>query len=62
MTITHRLAILVVVVASVKFIFDGVSIKVFGNSFDFGHVEPLVYGTFLGPVLGAHGWIEGKKA
>ena len=51
----EKLAILVVVVASIKFLFQGGSISVFGTA------DASTYAMFLGPVLGAHGFIKGKR-
>lgn len=61
MPITHRLCIAVVLVACIKFLLDGVTVHLAGISFDLGHVDAMAYGALLTPVLGAHGWIEGRK-
>lgn len=54
-TTTERLTILVVIVASVKFLFQGGAVTLFGTA------DASVYAMFLAPVLGAHGYIHTKK-
>lgn len=56
------LVVFVVVICGLKFLFDGVSIHVFGHLVSFGHVDSMSYGTMLAPTLGAHGYITTKGA
>lgn len=51
----EKLAILVVVVASIKFLFQGGAVTLFGTA------DASTYAMFLTPVLGAHGFIKGKR-
>lgn len=55
------LAVFVVVICAIKFLFDGVVVNIFGHTFSFGHTDSFSYGTFLSPVLGAHGYLAGKN-
>jgi hypothetical protein len=50
---TASLSSLVVVVCCFKFLLDGISFTVWGQSFIFGHTDSLTYGALLTPVLGA---------
>lgn len=52
------MAAFVVLVCSVRFLFDGVHI---GN-FSFGHVDAIAYGSILTPVLAAHGFTYFKDS
>ena len=51
----ERLTVLVVIIASIKFLFEG------GNLHLFGHADSMTYGLFLSPVLGAHSFIHTRK-
>lgn len=53
-TIMEGLTILVVVVASLKFLFQGGPITVFGAA------DASTYAMFLAPVLGTHGYLRTK--
>jgi hypothetical protein len=55
-TIMEGLTVLVVVVASLKFLFQGGSVTLFGTA------DASVYAMFLAPVLGTHGYIRTKAA
>lgn len=54
------MSVLVVTVASIKFLLEGVSLTLSGQSVTFGHVEAMVYGALLTPVLGVHGYIKAR--
>jgi hypothetical protein len=51
----EKLTVLVVVVASIKFLFQGGAVTLFGTA------DASTYAMFLSPVLGAHGYIHAKK-
>lgn len=48
----ERLSVMVVIAATVKFLFEGGSITIFG------HADALTYGLLLTPVLGAHSYVH----
>lgn len=50
------ITVIAVGIAALKFLLDGASITLFGHILDFGHVDPLTYGSLLTPILGAHSW------
>lgn len=54
-TVMEVLSVLVVVVAAIKFLFEGGTVTVFG------HADASTYAMFLGPVLGAHSYIRTAK-
>ncbi len=56
------MVVFVIVVCAIKFLLDGVTLKLFGHVISFGHTDSFSYGSLLSPVLGAHGFIEGKNA
>lgn len=45
----------VVVLCTVKFFFEGVTLEIAGHVLSLGHADSLSYGAILGPVLGAQG-------
>lgn len=53
--------VIAVLVASFKFLLDGLSINIAGHTITFGHLEALAYGSFLTPILGAHSYIDTRK-
>lgn len=53
------LVIIAVLAATLKFLTDGVTLG--NNTVSFGHLDPLAYGAFLTPILGAHGFMSTKK-
>ncbi len=55
LSVMEKLTTLVVVVAAIKFLFEGGSVHVFG------HADASTYATFLAPVLGAHGYIRTRN-
>jgi hypothetical protein len=55
------LAVFVVISATLKFLFEGVTMTAAGRVFDLGHADALTYGALLTPVLGAHSYMKGKK-
>lgn len=55
------LSVFVVVVASIKFLLDGVTITNSGHTIDFGHVDALSYSSLLAPILGVHGYMKVRK-
>lgn len=50
------LSTIAVVSASLKFLFDGSALVEL-----FGHCDSTTYAAFLGPILGAHGFLEVKN-
>lgn len=46
--------------ATIRFFFDGVDMTVAGHHVGFSKLDPLAYGAFLTPILGAHGYLSGK--
>jgi len=50
--VMEALTVLAVVIAAVKFLFEGGSVTCFG------HADASTYGMFLGTVLGAHSYIK----
>lgn len=56
------MSVLVVSVAALKFLLEGVTMTVGGHAVNFGHVDAMVYGALLTPVLGVHGYLKGKKS
>jgi hypothetical protein len=55
---TFILSAIVVVVCSLRFLFDGAVIEVFGQTFTLAHTDPLAYGSILTPVLAGHAYIR----
>lgn len=55
------LLVITTTVASLKFLMDGVTLHISSHVISFGHMDALSYGSLLAPLLGAHGYIEGKK-
>lgn len=51
----ERLAVLVVIVASLKFLFQGGPVTIFGTA------DASTYAMFLAPILGAHGYMHVKR-
>lgn len=54
------LTTITVLVATLKFLLDGVTLTLKGHTLDFGHLDSMTYGMFLAPILGTHGWVETK--
>jgi hypothetical protein len=52
------LTCIVVIIAAIKFLFEGVDITIAGHVFSFGHADGGTYATVLTPVLGAHGYMN----
>lgn len=44
-----------------RFLFDGITVSMYGHSFTFGHVDAMVYASILAPILGTHGFITNNK-
>jgi hypothetical protein len=57
---TFILSSIVVIVASLRFLFDGATAEIFGQSITFAHTDPLAYGSLLTPVLAGHAYIRAK--
>jgi hypothetical protein len=57
---TTSMAIIVVAVCALRFLFDGVIFSIAGHIITIPHVDPLSYGSILTPVLAAHGYLRGK--
>lgn len=55
---TLLLSVLAVAVCALRLLLDGVSFKLFGSIVSIPHTDPLAYGSFLTPVLGAHGYMN----
>jgi len=55
---TPHMTVIVVLVCSIRFLLDGITVSMFGHSLTVGHTDPLAYGSFLAPLLGAHGYIH----
>lgn len=53
---------LVVLMCATKFMFEGIEVTLFSQQFSFGHADAGSYAAMLGPVLGAHGATEWKRA
>lgn len=56
------LAWVVTLVCSIKFLFEGIEITIGAHTLSLGHADATTYAAMLAPVLGAHGWKEGKAA
>jgi hypothetical protein len=56
------MSVIVVTVASLKFLLEGVTVTIHGHDVSFGHVDALVYGALLTPVLGVHGYIKARAS
>lgn len=54
------LAFIVTIAATIKFLLDGVTVTVADHVINFGKVDALSYGSLLAPVLGAHGYLDGR--
>lgn len=54
------LSVVVVLVASLKFLMDGVTITTMGHTINLGHIDALSYSSFLAPILGVHGYMKVK--
>lgn len=54
------MSVIVVTAACIKFLLEGVTVNINGHAVDFGHVDALVYGALLTPVLGVHGYIKAR--
>lgn len=57
------LTTIVVLSATWRFLFDGVTLELFGHSLTVGHMDPMAYGSLLTPILGAHAYshVRGKN-
>jgi hypothetical protein len=55
------LVVFAVMICGFKFLLDGMVINIMGHVISFGHTDSLSYGSILSPILGAHGFIEGKN-
>lgn len=55
------LTVIVTLAAVIRFLFDGVAIKLFDHSLTISHVDASVYLAFLTPVLGLHGYVKRKS-
>lgn len=55
------LSYIAVFAATAKFLLDGVTLTLHGQTIDFGHMDSLSYGTLLAPILGAHGYMSVKE-
>lgn len=56
-----HLTALVVIAAAVKFLLDGITAQYGGYTLNLGHLDSMTYAAFLTPVLGAHGYVLGRK-
>ena len=61
MTNLEKLAILATLACVVKFLAEGVSLVVFGQSINLGHADSMAYAALLAPLWGSHSYITGKK-
>lgn len=52
------MAIFAVAACLIKFLMEGVAFTVEGYNISLGHADSLTYAAILGPVLGAHGYIQ----
>lgn len=59
---TFILSSIVVVVCSLRFLFDGATAELLGQTITFAHTDPAAYAAILTPVLGAHSYIRAKAA
>lgn len=58
----RTLVVLAVVAATLKFLTDSVVINTSATtSIILGHIDPLAYGAFLTPILGAHSYMSKDK-
>jgi hypothetical protein len=57
---TAFLCSLVVYACTFRFVMDGVSFSVHGETFTLGHMDSMAYISILTPVLAAHGFIKSK--
>lgn len=57
-----KLSVLVVLACTVKFLLEGVVLHYGTTSIDLGHADSLAYAALLSPVLGTHGYLQGKKS
>ncbi len=55
------LTVLTTIAAVVRFLFDGITIKLFEHTLVIGHIDAAVYIALLAPILGAHSYIGGQK-
>ena len=58
--VIYTLTALATLAAITKFMFEGVEFTVLGQTFNLGHADPLTYGAFLAPILGAHGYTQAR--
>lgn len=56
--IFYTLTALAMLGATLKFLAEGVEVTIMGHVLNLGHADPLSYGAFLAPVLGAHGYVH----
>lgn len=57
---TFILSSIVVAVCAIRFLFDGATLSLLGQTLTFASTDPLAYGSILTPVLAAHGYIRAK--
>lgn len=55
------MSVIVVTCASIKFMCEGINFSYHGHAVDLGHVDAMVYGALLTPVLGVHGYIKARS-
>ena len=50
------ITVITVGIAGLKFLFEGITLQIFGHTLNLGQTDPLAYGSLLTPILGAHSW------
>jgi len=49
-----------VIIAGLKFLFEGVNLTILGHAVNLGHTDASTYAAFLTPVLGSHSYIDAQ--
>lgn len=57
----YTITIIVLSVTAAKFLFEGVSLTLWGHIINLGHADAATYMAVLAPVLGAHGYMSVNK-
>lgn len=56
------LVVFAVVVCAAKFFLNDVSITTGTHTVNLGHTDSFSFGSFLTPILGAHGYMNGRSS
>ena len=55
------LVVFAVVICAIKFVLNDVTITTAGHTINLGHTDAFSFGSFLTPILGAHGYMSANN-